>query len=475
MQQLLFTLRMKPTNFSLLILLVLFQLTSCKTLEVEKPVESYLPSRMEPAESVLPLGIEIDVKSLESSLNKELQGLLFEGKQLNNQDLSVKVWKARNFTFTIKNNVIEYTVPLRLWSQFRWTYEKFGLKVGDEYEASGSIALKFSTSVDIDRNWKLVSRTTANGYEWIETPRINVLGVTVPVTPIANYALQESRKLLTSEIDKALAGMVDLKQYAGLAWSELQKPVLLDQSNQLWLKITPQEVLLSPFESRGQKLNLTLWLKAAIESYMGAQPAATTPVTLPAFKTATSRTGDFNLNIAADATFAKISELARGQLLNKTFQEGKNSITITDLQLYGRNGKAVFQADVIGSVKGRIYFTGDMVYNAEKMTVEVINPDFDLNTRNALLKSANWLLHGIIIKKITPYLSYPVKPELDNAINEANKMLANYKVFDGINLQGKLNTLNVTRLDLVPGAVRLHANLTGKVGLKIDNLKISTP
>lgn len=469
----LFTVNMKTVRILAWIAFLLLHFTSCKTVEVEKPVESYLPSRMEPAISELPLSIEIDVKKLEATLNKELQGLLFEGNQLNNQDLSVKVWKVRNFTFSIKNNTIEYTVPLRIWSQFRWTYEKFGLRLGDDYEASGSIALQFSTSLDIDRSWKLVARTTSNGYQWIETPRLNILGVTVPVTPIANYALQESRKLLTSEIDKALADMVELKRYAGMAWNEMQKPVLINETNQIWLKITPQEILMSPFESRGQKLHLTLWLKTGIESYLGTKPAPSNLVPLPAFKTSAARPNDFNLNIAADATFAKISELARGQLLNKTFQEGKNSITITDLHLYGRNGKAVFQADVTGSLKGRIYFTGDMVYNAEKMAVEVINPDFDLNTRNALVKSAKWLLHGFIIKKITPYLTYPVKAELDFAMAEANKMLANYSVYDGISLQGKLNTLNVTSLDLVPGAVRLQANLTGNVGLKVDDLKIN--
>ncbi len=469
----LFSVHMKKFRYLFYIVLLLFKFTSCKTVEVEKPIESYLPSRIQPVLSELPLSIEIDVKKLDTALNEELKGLLFEGNQLNNQDLSVKVWKARNFTFSIKNNTIEYTVPLRIWSRFRWNYEKFGLRVGDDYEASGSIALHFSTSLEIDRNWKLVARTTSNGYQWIETPRLNILGVTVPVTPIANYALQESRKLLTSEIDKALADMVELKRYASMAWNEMQNPVLMNEANQLWLKITPQEILLSPFETRGQKLHLTLWLKAGIESVMGSKPATSTLVPLPAFKTTTARPGDFNLNIAADATFAKISELARGQLLNKTFQEGKNSITITDLQLYGRNGKAVFQADVIGSLKGRIYFTGDMVYNAEKRAVEVINPDFDLNTRNALVKSANWLLHGLIIKKITPYLSYPVKAELDNAMAEANKILANYSVYDGIRLQGKLNTLNVISLDLVPGAVRLQANLTGNVGMKVDDLKFN--
>lgn len=445
---------------------------SCKTLQVEKPAESYIPAPIQPAVSELPLSIEIDLKKLESALNREMQGLLFQGDKLNNQDLSVKVWKANNFTFTIKNNQIEYRVPLKVWSKMGWTVEKFGLRASDSYEANGSIALNFATTISIDRNWKLISHTTSKGYQWLETPRVNIMGVTVPVTPIANYALQESQKMITEQIDKVLSQLVELKKYAAMAWSEMQKPMLMSNATQLWLKITPDEVSLSPFETMNQKLNLTIGLKAQIESYMGSKPAPSKSIPLPALKTTGTKPGAFNLNIAADATYAKISELAKSQLINKTFTEGKNSITITGLQLYGRNGKAVVEADVTGSVKGRIYFTGDMIYNPEKVAIEILNPEFDINTKNALLKSANWLLNGLIIKKISPYLTYPVKNELENARNEVNKVFANYPVYQGIALQGQLNTLTVTAVNLIPGAVRLQANLKGNVKLKVDDFTL---
>lgn len=450
----------------------LIMLVSCKTMQIEKPAESYLPANLQPALSELPLQIEIDVKQLEAALNRQMTGLLFQEDKLNNQDLSVKVWKVQNFTFTVKNNVIEYRVPLKIWSRFAWTVEKFGIAVGDRYEANGSIVLTFATTVDIDKNWKLVAKTTSKGYQWIETPKINVMGVSVPVKPIADYALKESQQMITDQIDQTLSQMVELKKYAGMAWDEMQKPLLMSEENNLWLRITPKDVLLSPFETKGQKLTVTLFLQTWIESYLGAKPDAGKPVVLPTFKMSKMQPREFNLNVAADATFEKISELASEQLLNKTFAEGKRSITITDLSVFGSGGKAVFVADVTGSLKGRIYFTGNMVYNPEKMALEVQNPEFDIKTKDALVKSANWLLNGIIIKKIMPYLTYPVKEELEKLKVEANKSLANYKVYDGVTLNGKLNTLTVTGLDLVPGAVRLNANLKGNVGLKVSDLSL---
>jgi len=463
---------MKPFFSKLAILAAIIAFTaSCKTaMQIERPRESYLPSNLAPAVSELPLEVEVDVKKLEAAINKKLIGLIFEGEKLNNQDLSVKIWKAQNFSFTVKNNVIEYRVPLKLWTRFAWTVEKFGIKVGDNYEANGSIALNYKTTIEIDKNWKLVAKTTSNGFQWIETPKLNVIGVTVPVTPIANIALQKSEKVISDQIDAALAQMVDIKKYVAMAWTEAQKPMQVSAENNLWVRITPKDVLVSPFTTTGQKLYLAISLQAQIESFMGVKPDQNKPTPLPAFKMATTQPKDFNLNIAADATYDKISEMAKSQLVNKTFTEGNKTITITDLSIFGSEGKPVFVADVTGSLKGRIYFTGTLAYNAEKVAVEVQNPEFDLKTKNALVKSAGWLLNGLIIKKITPYLTYPVKAELESMKTEANKMLSNYKVIDGVSLAGKLTNVSVKSLDLVPGAVRLNANVRGNIALKVDEL-----
>jgi len=445
--------------------------TGCKTMQIEKPNESYLPSNLAPALSELPLQVELDVKKLESSINKKMTGVIYEGSNISNKDLSIRVEKAQNFTFTINNNVIEYRVPLKVWSRFAWKVEKFGYSVGDNYEANGTIALTYKTTISFDKNWKLVSKTIGSGYEWLQTPRLNVVGVNVPVTPIANLALSQCDKLITAQIDKTLAESIDLKKYINQAWIEVQKPREVSTENNLWVRITPKDVYVSPFTSTGNKLNLAVALYAQIESFMGAQPTTNTATPLPAFKYVNRPAQQFNLNIGGDVTFDKISDLAKKQLLNKTFSEGSKKITITDLSIFGSGGKAVFVADVIGSFKGRIYFTGNMIYNAEKMAMEITEPEFSVKTSNVLVKSASWLLHGMILKQLTPYLTYPVKSDLESMKTQVNKMIGNYTLMDGVSLQGKLNNLTVTSLSLVHGAVRIQANVKGNVALKIQELK----
>ena len=112
-----------------------------------------------------------------------------------------------------------------------------------------------------------------------------------------------------------------------------------------------------------------------------------------------------------------------------------------------------------------------MVYNSEKLAVEITEPEFDVKTSNALVKSAGWLLHGMILNKLMPYLTYPVKNNLEAMKTQVNQMLSNYIIMDGVMLQGKLNNLSVTNLSLVPGAVRIQANVKGNVALKVQELK----
>jgi len=65
-----------------------------------------------------------------------------------------------------------------------------------------------------------------------------------------------------------------------------------------------------------------------------------------------------------------------------------------------------------------------------------------------------------------------VKTDLENMKAQANKMLSNFTVYDGVNLQGALNSLTVTGLDLVPGAVRISANVKGNIALNVNDLNL---
>ncbi len=161
----------------------------------------------------------------------------------------------------------------------------------------------------------------------------------------------------------------------------------------MWVKITPAGIALSPIGSASGKLLIPVTFTGEVESIAGDSIKVSSPVALPPLGKNQDNPGKFNINVKADVTFSQITKAAMMQLAGMEFKEGGKSILVKGLNLYSSSGKAVLEMDVEGSLKGRLYLTGELVYNPDSLSVSVINPEFDVKTRNALVKSANWLLH----------------------------------------------------------------------------------
>ena len=101
----------------------------------------------------------------------------------------------------------------------------------------------------------------------------------------------------------------------------------------------------------------------------------------------------------------------------------------------------IFKITVEGSLKGTLYFTGKPIYIPETETVEIVESNFELNTRNVLLKSADWLLHGTILRKLEPHLKFSVKEFVDPMLEDLNKELENYVIEEGIIIKGKIDNV----------------------------------
>ncbi len=436
---------------------------SCGTSRIEGPAESYLPAEIPSVASELPVTIELDIRKLEQTVNSNLKGLLFEGDNISGKDLSMKVWKAADFSFFVYNNEITYKIPLKVWSKFGWSAKALGFNLGDTYQAEGVISLVYKTTVSIDKDWKLVPKTVSAGYEWIEKPSVKAAGVSIPLTPVVNILLSNFQGSINEQIDKAISQQINLRQYVDLAWRELQKPLLIDSSNSVWLKIDPSALMLNPFETKGNKLMITLSLSGIVESYVGAFPPEREFIPLPEFKIIGSAPGPFNLNISTDITYDKMTEIVRKELLGVNFHEDGKVYRIEDISMYSSQGRAVLTLQLNGTYRGKIFMTGLIVHNPVTNTLEITEADFDIRTKNTLIGTAKWLLHGKILKRITPLLRYPLEEDLTYLKDQANLMLQGYEIMPSLSLAGTLDRLEIAEVSMIPGAVRLMANLQGNL------------
>jgi hypothetical protein len=72
-EQIINQIKMKKLNIIVAAAIAMVTFSACKSgLQIEKPRESYVPTKMEPALSELPLKVEIDVKKLEAAVNAKM-------------------------------------------------------------------------------------------------------------------------------------------------------------------------------------------------------------------------------------------------------------------------------------------------------------------------------------------------------------------------------------------------------------------
>lgn len=444
--------------------------TGCRVIRPEKPSESYLPVQVVPKTSVVSIPVEMDVKAVEKLLNKQLSGLLYEDSSLadnGGDNLMLKAWKKDDIVLDYDGGQFIYKLPLKLWIKAGFRIEKFGITLSDYREINAEIALKLRTRFTLNEDWTISTTTTSDGYEWLSTPVLRIGPVNLPVTAIANILLKTNKSLIGSRIDKGIRETLPLRKYARQLWLEIQKPYRLSDSLNLWLHLSPQEVYTTGMSARNGKIIQSIGVKSVAEVFLGEMPRVKTDTSLPALQVVRKLDEGFSINLMTDIPFTVADGLARSYLKGKTFTSGKHSITILDINLFGSNGNLAAEAAVQGSISGNLYFTGKPYYDASDSTVKVKDFDFDMKTRNLLLKTANWVSHSGMAGLIGSKLEFPAGERLKESKELVSGNLRQKKVMDNLIIDGRIDRMEVDTLYLSKESIRIGMLFTGKLAVKL--------
>ena len=216
----------------LLIITILSVLNSCNTFKATAPkkFEAPVTSLLKP--STIGVPVVIDIKDLEIKINKEMVGLIYEDNSFennNNDNLKVSAWKRDNFRLQLEGNELDYHIPIKLTIQIK----KFvPLPV-----ITAEIALDFKTTLALNKDWTLNTKTTATGYKWISSPTVTIAGYDISITYIADIILSASKGMIGNEIDKEIKDNLNIKKLLQPAWHDLQQPMKVNDEFNAWLRI----------------------------------------------------------------------------------------------------------------------------------------------------------------------------------------------------------------------------------------------
>lgn len=458
-------------NASRILLLLLIGIAfSCKTISPEPPQELVQDYSIEQEVSELIIPIEIPIKTLEQQANSYLKGLVYEDNNLSDDNIAVKIWKKSDIQIKASGNYIYYKVPLKVWLKTALKIESLGIDLGTTKETEFSVSLNFRSRVNIDENWKIETHTVPDGYEWIQKPSVSMSGFSVPVTSIADRILKSEFKSFAKMIDDQARPYLEIKETVEVLWSRMHDPVLVSDDPEVWLKIQPMELSVSPLKGNEEKISTLVGIKCKASTRLGAKPV-TNLTKLPALAVHNYRGGYFNVSVMGSLTYEKATEMASKELLGEKFTFGKNGkkyIEVKNIEIYPGGERLITKLDVSGSISGTIYLSGIPSFDSETEMLFLNDFDFDLDTKNKLLKSANWLAHGAFAKKIAPYFEYDLGPKLSESRKAVKEAIENRQVYDKIKLTGRLDKLEPTKIFLSRNSINAVVTGNGKLEVEVN-------
>ena len=458
---------------SIVLLIATFLLvSSCATtnkVEALKPTPSNdSPVVFKNKISYIAMPVEISLKEIESQLNKNLNGLIYNDSILSDDKTEMKIWKTASVKLTEKDGNIISVIPMKIWAKIKYGTDFMGLNDTREININGTITLNSKPHLT---NWKLTTISKLEDFEWSESPSILVAGKKVPITYIINPTLSIFKSKIAKKIDDAINETCDFKPQVLSVLDKLSTPFLTSEAYETWFKMVPIELYVTDAILLKSKLTMQMGLKCNMQTMVGQEPKNSFDATKIVLKPVASIPDNTTASVVAVSTYESASKIVTKNFQGQEFASGSRKITVQKVDLWQKDGKMIIALDILGSINGTIYLSGIPNYNPISKEIYFDQMDYVLNTKGILTKSANWLLQGTILRKIQENCRYSIKGNLEEGKKSMNPYLSNYSPMKGVFVNGTLNDFEFEKVELTDKAIIAFITTSGKMSISIDGME----
>ena len=336
-------------------------------------------------------------------------------------------------------------------------------------ESERRVDVSFTNSLSIQPNYKVNLSIIRNEPQPLDKCEVCFWGQ--DITKQVIKGLKEELDASKKELDSSF-GVVDLKPQFQKVWDTLNK--IYNLFGLGWLKINPQRIRINNLYAFNDSLNIFLGLTA--KPAISFEKPIEQPTWIPDLGTFSRKPG-FNIFLDAVLNYDSLSFILNQQLNGKKFNFKKliikKKFIIDSCRMYGAgNEKLVIKVNFSGTNSGVVYLLGKPVYNKEKRTIEVIDIDFDIKSKNFLLGSADWLFDKKITKEITKQARFELGAYIDSAKISINSQL-NQEWMPGIRSYGNINDISLIGIYPTQQYLIIRSNCTGDLSVKMDSINFS--
>jgi hypothetical protein len=462
----------------LVVSLISFLFSSCSTsnkIAALKPEpDNAEPLVYENTPSFINLPISVKLKDIQNQTNALLNGLVYEDNNIEDDNIEMKIWKLAPITIeSDKESTVgklKTILPLKAVVKYRIGTKTMGVDLYNtkEFNLNGLVTLVSEVGLT---NWKLVTKTELKSLDWNESPTMVVFGKNAPVTYLINPAFKLFRSKIEKKIDAAIEKSMDFKPNVLAALEKICTPFQMSEAYESWLRIVPVEIYSTNAKLKNDVFLMEMGMKCNMETLIGSKPQSKFDASKIVLKPVTKIPNQITANIAAVSTYAEASKIMTKNFAGQEFGSGTKKVKVQNVGIWHKNGKMVIALDLLGTVNGTIYLTGFPQYNQQTKEVYFDKLDYALDTKNKLMRTANWLAQGLVLRKIQESCRYSIFPNLEEGKQNMAAYLKNYSPMPGVFVNGKMEDIQFDKIQLTNKAIIAFIKINGTVNVSVDGLK----
>jgi len=438
-----------------LLLLAIF-LSSCAgvaPLTAARPRDEAFRTALKRETSTLNVPIEAATDDLARVLNQTVRKDLYKGST-GTRGVTATVLRNGPIVVGAADDYLYVTLPVAM-----------SLSYGMFETNAISFKLKFRARAGITTDWRLHADISYLGLSDLLAEEVGLGPLSFKPRSIVEGITQPVQKMLSDLVAQKINDLFPLKAQVAKVWNMAQKPVLLDKNYSAWLKLTPGEVVLYPLYARNNRVRVSVGISTYAELVVGPEPASPPPLPLPPLKLATAFDKTFRIALNADLFYKDLRAAAAPLLLGKKFDSDGKSIVIKDFDLYGNGDKIVIKLQTTGTLEGVFYLTARPAFDPHTNVFSVEDVDFDMQTQDLLLQSADWFLHGSIRGMIQEKLNMNLTRQLEQSRQMAGKALARVQLMEHVILKGEIKNLKFSDMIVQKDKISVQVYTEGEAGV----------
>ncbi len=449
----------KRTVSRVALLLLAATLCSCaggKALTAERPRDEAFRMALKKETSTLNIPLEITTDELARVLNQTIRRGLYKGST-GTRGMTADVVRNGPIVVSAADDFLYVTLPISM-----------SLSYGMFEIPAISVKLKFKATAGATPDWRLKTEIYYQGLSDLLAEEVSIGPLSLKPRSIVEGFTQPVQKVVSDLIAQKINELIPLKPLVAKVWERAQKPVLLDKNYSAWLKLTPREVMMYPLYARNNRVKLSVGISTYAELVVGPEPAARPSLPLPNLTLVNSFDKTFRIALNADLFYKDLRAIAAPQLLNKRFDSDGKSIVVKEFDLYGNGDKLVIKLQTEGSLNGVFYLTARPVFNLQTNIFSVEDVDFDMQTQDLLLQSADWFLHGSIRGMIQEKLNMNLTRQLDQSRQMAGKALARIQLLEHVFLKCDIKNLKFNDVIVQQDRISIQVYTEGESALIVQ-------